>query len=291
MLPEYLSQVKKLVLNKIHISIGNSNLIEDAMSYSALANSKMIRAGLVFASSETNNNLHKDSVITMAAAVELMHTYSLIHDDLPCMDDDDLRRNQPSSHIKYGEANAVLAGDALQALAYEIICEDSYLDDNEKVCSIKILSKACGKNGMVYGQYLDIENENNKDIDQNMLDEIHKLKTGKLIECSVMLGQIGSDFKKDSINLLESFSKYIGLAFQITDDILDITQSEEILGKNKNSDIKNNKITYIDILGLDGAKNKAKELTELAINTLETFDIAGKDRLMDISKYLISRQN
>ena len=291
MLPEYLSQVKKLVLNKIHISIGNSNLIEDAMSYSALANSKMIRAGLVFASSETNNNLHKDSVITMAAAVELMHTYSLIHDDLPCMDDDDLRRNQPSSHIKYGEANAVLAGDALQALAYEIICEDSYLDDSEKVCSIKILSKACGKNGMVYGQYLDIENENNKDIDQNMLDEIHKLKTGKLIECSVMLGQIGSDFKKDSINLLESFSKYIGLAFQITDDILDITQSEEILGKNKNSDIKNNKITYIDILGLDGAKNKAKELTELAINTLETIDIAGKDRLMDISKYLISRQN
>ena len=291
MLPEYLSQVKKLVLNKIHISIGNSNLIEDAMSYSALANSKMIRAGLVFASSETNNNLHKDSVITMAAAVELMRTYSLIHDDLPCMDDDDLRRNQPSSHIKYGEANAVLAGDALQALAYEIICEDSYLDDSEKVCSIKILSKACGKNGMVYGQYLDIENENNKDIDQNMLDEIHKLKTGKLIECSVMLGQIGSDFKKDSINLLESFSKYIGLAFQITDDILDITQSEEILGKNKNSDIKNNKITYIDILGLDGAKNKAKELTELAINTLETFDIAGKDRLMDISEYLISRQN
>ena len=291
MLPEYLSQVKKLVLNKIHISIGNSNLIEDAMSYSALANSKMIRAGLVFASSETNNNLHKDSVITMAAAVELMHTYSLIHDDLPCMDDDDLRRNQPSSHIKYGEANAVLAGDALQALAYEIICEDSYLDDSEKVCSIKILSKACGKNGMVYGQYLDIENENNKDIDQNMLDEIHKLKTGKLIECSVMLGQIGSDLKKDSINLLESFSKYIGLAFQITDDILDITQSEEILGKNKNSDIKNNKITYIDILGLDGAKNKAKELTELAINTLETFDIAGRDRLMDISKYLISRQN
>ena len=291
MLPEYLSQVKKLVLNKIHISIGNSNLIEDAMSYSALANSKMIRAGLVFASSETNNNLHKDSIITMAAAVELMHTYSLIHDDLPCMDDDDLRRNQPSSHIKYGEANAVLAGDALQALAYEIICEDSYLDDSEKVCSIKILSKACGKNGMVYGQHLDIENENNKDIDQNMLDVIHKLKTGKLIECSVMLGQIGSDFKKDSINLLESFSKYIGLAFQITDDILDITQSEEILGKNKNSDIKNNKITYIDILGLDGAKNKAKELTELAINTLETFDIAGKDRLMDISEYLISRQN
>ena len=114
---EYLSRVKKLVINKIRMSIGNSNLIEDAMSYSALAESKMVRAGLVFASSETNNNLHKDSVTTLSAAVELMHTYSLIHDNLPCMDNDDLRRNKPSSHIKYGEANAVLTGDALQALA------------------------------------------------------------------------------------------------------------------------------------------------------------------------------
>jgi geranylgeranyl pyrophosphate synthase len=291
MLPEYLSQVKKLVLKKIHISIGNSNLIEDVMSYSALADSKMIRAGLVFASSETNNNLHKESVTTLAAAVELMHTYSLIHDDLPCMDDDDLRRNQPSTHIKYGEANAVLAGDALQALAYEIISEDIHLDSNEKVHSIKTLSKACGKNGMVYGQFLDIENENNQNIDQNMLDEIHNLKTGKLIECSVMLGLIGGDLKKEEIDFFEVFSKQIGLAFQITDDILDITQSEEVLGKNKNSDIKNSKITYIDILGLDEAKNKAKELIVLAIEAMNAFDIQGRDRLMDIAKYLVSRQN
>lgn len=288
---EYLSRVKKLVINKISISIGNSNLIEDAMSYSALAESKMVRAGLVFASSETNNNLHKDSVTTLAAAVELMHTYSLIHDDLPCMDNDDLRRNQSSSHIKYGEANAVLAGDALQALAYEIISEDIHLDADEKVHSIKILSKACGKNGMVYGQYLDIKNENNKDIDKNMLDEIHNLKTGKLIECSIMLGQIGGSAKKDLINVLDSFSKQIGLAFQITDDILDVTQPEDVLGKNKNSDIKNNKITYIDVLGLDAAKAKAKELTELALKTINACDISGKDRLMDLAKYLISRQN
>ena len=288
---EYLSRVKKLVINKISISIGTSNLIEDAMSYSALAESKMVRAGLVFASSETNNNLHKDSVITLAAAVELMHTYSLIHDDLPCMDNDDLRRNQPSSHIKYGEANAVLAGDALQALAYEIISEDLHLDADEKVHSIKILSKACGKNGMVYGQYLDIKNENNKDIDQNTLDKIHNLKTGKLIECSIMLGQIGGSTKKDLINVLDSFSKQIGLAFQITDDILDVTQPEDVLGKNKNSDIKNNKITYIDVLGLDAAKAKAKELTELALKTINTCDISGTDKLMDLAKYLISRQN
>ena len=291
MRPEYLSRVRKLVINKIHISIGESNLIEKAMSYSALAESKMVRAGLVFASSETNNNLHKDSIITLAAAVELMHTYSLIHDDLPCMDNDDLRRNQLSSHIKYGEANAVLAGDALQALAYEIISEDLHLGADEKVHSIKILSKACGKNGMVYGQYLDIENENNKNINQNLLDEIHNLKTGKLIECSIMLGQIGGFAKKDLIDSLEDFSKQIGLAFQITDDILDVTQSEEILGKNKNSDMKNNKITYIDILGLDAAKNKAKQLTELALKTINSCDISEKEKLVGMAKYLINRES
>jgi len=291
MRPEYLSRVRKLVINKIHISIGESNLIEKAMSYSALAESKMVRAGLVFASSETSNNLHKDSIITLAAAVELMHTYSLIHDDLPCMDNDDLRRNQLSSHIKYGEANAVLAGDALQALAYEIISEDLHLGADEKVHSIKILSKACGKNGMVYGQYLDIENENNKNINQDLLDEIHSLKTGKLIECSIMLGQIREFAKKDLIDSLEDFSKQIGLAFQITDDILDVTQSEEILGKNKNSDIKNNKITYIDILGLDAAKNKAKQLTELALKTINSCNISEKEKLVDMAKYLINRES
>ena len=286
--PEFLSQVKELVINKIRISIGKSNLIEEVMSYSALAESKMIRAGLVFASSRTNKNIHEDSIITLASAVELMHTYSLIHDDLPCMDDDDLRRNQPSSHIKYGEANAVLSGDALQALAYEIIVNDLQMNSDEKVKTIKILSRACGKNGMVYGQYLDIQNENNKDVDKDMLDQIHNLKTGKLIECSVMLGQIGSDIK---IDLFKEFANHIGLAFQITDDILDVTQTEEVLGKNKNSDIKNNKITYIDVLGLDGAKEKAKELTELSLNTLDRIDVSGKDKLKNIAKYLISRQN
>ncbi|MDB2451773.1 polyprenyl synthetase family protein [Gammaproteobacteria bacterium] len=288
MLPEFLSQVKELVINKIRISIGKSNLIEEVMSYSALAESKMIRAGLVFASSRTNKNLHEDSIITLASAVELMHTYSLIHDDLPCMDNDDLRRSQPSSHIKYGEANAVLSGDALQALAYEIIVNDLHMNPDEKVKTIKILSRACGKNGMVYGQYLDILNENNKDVDKDMLDQIHNLKTGKLIECSVMLGQIGSDIK---IDLFKEFASYIGLAFQITDDILDVTQTEEVLGKNKNSDIKNNKITYIDVLGLDGAKEKAKELTELSLDTIDRIDIAGKDKLKNIAKYLVGRQN
>ena len=289
---EFLSQVKELVRNKIKQSIGDSNLIEESMAYSALSDSKMIRAGLIFASAKTNKNISHESIITLSTAVELMHTYSLIHDDLPCMDDDDLRRNQPSNHIRYGEANAVLSGDALQALAYEIICDDKKLNSNEKVYAIKILSESCGKNGMVLGQHLDIENEGNlENLTQEKLDDIHNLKTGRLIECSVMLGQIGSDLGSKEKEVLKDFSRNIGLAFQIRDDILDVIQSEEILGKNKNSDIKNNKTTYIDIVGLDNAKEKAKNLTENALNSINNYQIDNKDILIDLAKYLVERRN
>ena len=291
MLPRYLSQVKKLVKDKMLKSIGNNNKIEEAMAYSALADSKMIRAGLVFASSETNKNIAKESIITLSSAVELMHTYSLIHDDIPCMDDDDLRRNQPSSHIKYGEANAVLAGDALQALAYEIIVDDIFLSSDDKVNAIKLLSKACGKNGMVFGQCLDIKNENNQNIDMQKLDDIHNLKTGKLIECAVMLGQTGSNLESESLNALRDFSSKIGLAFQITDDILDVTQIESVLGKNKNSDAKNNKLTYIDIIGLDEAKVKVNKLTHSALNSLSQSNISNINKLVEMAKYLIDRES
>ena len=291
MLPRYLSQVKKLVKDKMLKSIGNNNKIEEAMAYSALADSKMIRAGLVFASSETNKNIAKESIITLSSAVELMHTYSLIHDDIPCMDDDDLRRNQPSSHIKYGEANAVLAGDALQALSYEIIVDDIFLSSDDKVNAINLLSKACGKNGMVFGQYLDIKNENNQNIDMQKLDDIHNLKTGKLIECAVMLGQTGSNLESESLNALRDFSSKIGLAFQITDDILDVTQIESVLGKNKNSDAKNNKLTYIDIIGLDQAKVKVNKLTNSALNSLSQSNISNINKLVEMAKYLIDRES
>ena len=291
MFPEYLSEVKTLVKDKIAKLIGSTNTIEKAMAYSALADSKMIRAGLVFASAETNKFIAKSSIITLASAVELMHTYSLIHDDLPCMDDDDLRRNQPSSHIKFGEANAVLAGDALQALAYEIIVDDIKLSSDNKVKALKLLSEACGKNGMVHGQFLDIENENNDNINQDRLDEIHNLKTGKLIECSVMLGQIGNNLNDDCFKKLKNFSSKIGLAFQVTDDILDATQTAEILGKTQNSDLKNNKLTYISFLGLDGANERALKLTESGLQSLNTSNIINKEKLIELAEFLLHRNN
>jgi geranylgeranyl pyrophosphate synthase len=208
------------------------------------------------------------------------------------MDDDDLRRGQPSNHIKYGEANAVLAGDALQALAYEIICDDEDMKSVEKVHAIKLLSNSCGKTGMIYGQYLDILHENNSDnINQDILEEIHNLKTGRLIECSVMLGQIGNDSNESTQDVLKEFGKKIGLAFQITDDILDVTETEDVLGKNNNSDIKNNKATYVEIVGLDNALKRASDLTDSALSILEESDLDNKGNLVSLARYIIKRSN
>ena len=292
MVSQYLSEVKELVKTKLTESIGNSNPVEKSMAYSAIAESKMVRAGLIFASSEMSSSLEHDSVITLAASIELMHTYSLIHDDLPCMDDDDIRRNQPSNHVKYGEANAVLSGDALQALSYEIICNDIYLSDNNKVKALKLLSHACGKNGMVLGQHLDIDNENNlAKTDQESLDHIHQLKTGKLIECSVLFGQLNNDLNDNEIQNLKSFSRKLGLAFQIIDDVLDVTESSEVLGKNSNSDIKNNKDTYVNILGVESSRARAKSLVKSAIADLNNNNSSNIDKLVDIAYYLINRRN
>tara|TARA_Y100000991_G_scaffold39154_1_gene27179 strand:- start:1219 stop:2088 length:870 start_codon:yes stop_codon:yes gene_type:complete len=287
-LQDFLSQTRDQVSQNIEKSIGQSNLIENAMSYSALGESKMVRAALIIASGKINKNISHSSLITLATAVELIHTYSLIHDDLPSMDDDDLRRGKDSNHIKFGEANAILAGDALQSLAYEIICDENSLDARYKVEAIKMISKACGKNGMVFGQYLDINAETKK-IDEEMMENIHNLKTGRLIECSVMLGQISNedDLQKDSI---KNFGKKIGLAFQITDDILEITSNEETLGKNINSDVKNRKATYVNVFGLDRAIEESRELSKAAINDLKNIKSKESDLLVELAKYISHRE-
>ena len=288
MLENFLSQTREQVSQNIKKSIGNSNLIEEAMSYSALGDSKMIRAALINASGRINKKISDSSLLTFSTGVELIHTYSLIHDDLPSMDDDDLRRGKDSSHIKFGEANAILAGDALQSLAYEIICDESSLEDKHKIEAIKMISKACGKNGMVYGQHLDINAETKK-INEQSIENIHILKTGRLIECSVMLGQIGNeDFEEK--DLIRSFGNKIGLAFQITDDILEVTSSKETLGKNINSDVKNCKATYVNILGLDESIKKSKDLCESAINELKNIKSSQIDLLLELAKYICYRE-
>ena len=288
MLENFLSQTREQVSQNIKKSIGNSNLIEEAMSYSALGDSKMVRAALINASGRINKNISDSSLLTFSTGVELIHTYSLIHDDLPSMDDDDLRRGQESNHIRFGEANAILAGDALQSLAYEIICNESSLEDKHKIEAIRMISKACGKNGMVYGQYLDMNAETKK-INEQSIENIHTLKTGKLIECSVMLGQIGNNNLEEK-NFIKSFGNKIGLAFQITDDILEVTSNEEALGKNINSDIRNSKATYVNILGLEESIKKSKDLCESAINELKNIKSDEIDLLIELAKYICCRE-
>jgi len=288
MLNQFLLDLREKISLNMKRVIGNSNFIEKAMAYSSITNSKMIRAGIIFASGRINKKIHNESLLTIGTAVELIHTYSLIHDDLPSMDDDDFRRGKESSHVKFGEANAILAGDALQALAYEVICDDKKLNSDNKIEAIKLISNACGKNGMVLGQHLDIESES-KDVNIKDVDKIHSLKTGKLIECSVMLGQINNDDEKIR-EILNNFGKKIGLAFQITDDILEATSDQNILGKNNNSDLKNNKSTYIKVIGLKEAKNKSHELSSSAIKSLKKLMLAETNMLIELAKYISYRK-
>ena len=288
MLSEFLSHVREMVSQNIIKVVGESNYIEQAMNYSASSDSKMVRAALIYASAENNEQLNPLSKLTLATSIELVHTYSLIHDDLPSMDDDDYRRGKESNHIKFGEANAILAGDALQALAYQIIANDAYLDSNMKVEAISILSSACGKNGMVYGQYLDIKNEATK-TKKDEIELIHSLKTGKLIECAVMMGQIGNKEKK-SIEKYQNFGRKIGLAFQITDDILEVTSDKKTLGKNTNSDEKNNKATYVNVVGLNNAIKESESLSKTAINEISDDNITGTDMLIELARYITNRE-
>jgi geranylgeranyl pyrophosphate synthase len=293
MLKDFLQFVQTKVSLNTENLIGNSNEIEKSMAHTSLASSKMIRAALLIASGKLNANIHKSSLITLASAVEMMHSYSLIHDDLPCMDDDDFRRSKPSNHIVFGEANAVLAGDALQALAFETIVNDKLLSDEQKIQSIKILSSACGKNGMIYGQHLDIENEQNPDLDINELDYIHNLKTGRLIESSIFLGQVGSSLSEIDYKRLNEFSANMGLAFQIKDDVLDVTSSSKKLGKTALSDKKNNKSTYVNIVGVDNSIKRYNLLIEDAIIALDkiSFDSESYNYLKDLAEYVIKREN
>jgi len=293
MLKDFLQFVQTKVSLNTENLIGNLNEIEKSMAHTSLASSKMIRAALLIASGKLNANVHESSLITLASAVEMMHSYSLIHDDLPCMDDDDFRRSKPSNHMVFGEANAVLAGDALQALAFETIVNDKLLSDEQKIQSIKILSSACGKNGMIYGQHLDIENEQNPDLDINELDYIHNLKTGRLIESSIFLGQVGSSLSEIDYKRLNEFSANIGLAFQIKDDVLDVTSSSKKLGKTALSDKKNNKSTYVNIVGVDNSIKRYNLLIEDAIIALDkiSFDSESYNYLKDLAEYIIKREN
>jgi len=290
---QFLTRTRELIHKKILAEISPDSLIDQAMRYSVLSDSKTIRPALVLASGELNNNLTKNSLITLATAIELIHTYSLIHDDLPCMDDDDIRRGKESSHIKFGEANAILAGDALHDLAFEIISTDKDMNDASKIKAVNILANASGAKGMVLGQHLDIESEKSKEnIDLKSMKKIHTLKTGKLIKAAVEMGQIESSLNKAEINMLLEFGSKIGLAFQIFDDILDETGETSELGKRAKSDQKNNKQTYVKIIGIDESAKIANKLLDESINLIDELRVRDKiEPLKSLAKFMVNRKS
>lgn len=288
---KFLTRSRELVHNKLSSVISSSSLIDEAMRYSVLSNSKAIRPGLVMASGILNDNLTKDSLITLACSVELIHTYSLIHDDLPSMDDDDMRRGKDSSHIRFGEANAILAGDALHDLAFELIANDDDMSDAAKVDAVNILARASGSSGMVLGQYLDIESEKlNSDLDLDDMEKIHSLKTGKLIQASILMGQLESSLDNKKQIMLSDFGSKIGLAFQIFDDILDETGDSSVLGKSIKSDIKNHKQTYVKVIGLEQSNFLADQLAAESIGILDSMGLGESiSTLKSLAEYMVNR--
>ena len=288
---KFLTRSRELVHNKLSSVISSSSLIDEAMRYSVLSDSKAIRPGLVMASGILNDNLTEDSLITLACSVELIHTYSLIHDDLPSMDDDDMRRGKDSSHVRFGEANAILAGDALHDLAFELIANDDNMSDAAKVSAVNILARASGSSGMVLGQYLDIESEKlNSDLDLDDMEKIHSLKTGKLIQASILMGQLESSLDNKKQIMLSDFGSKIGLAFQIFDDILDETGDSSVLGKSIKSDIKNHKQTYVKVIGLEQSNFIADQLAAESIGILDSMGLGESiSTLKSLAEYMVNR--
>lgn len=270
--------------------------LKSAMRYSVQNGGKRVRATLVYAGAEAVGCCTKDScpnhdaLDVAACAVELIHAYSLIHDDLPAMDDDELRRGQPTCHIAYDEATAILAGDALQTLAFEILAS-APLPAETRLALISTLSTASGYAGMVGGQILDMEGENRSATSPSSLKEleqIHRHKTGALICASVKMGALIAKANETQLKKLEDYALAIGLAFQVIDDILDVEGSTEALGKTSGADEAHHKSTYPSLLGLSGAKQKASELHQEALLALK--DIEQADHLRQLSTFIVERQ-
>ncbi len=262
--------------------------LHKAMRYSVLGGGKRIRPALVYA---TGAALSTNPEILDAAAcsVELMHSYSLIHDDLPAMDNDDLRRGLPTCHRAFDEATAILAGDAIQALAFSILANDS-APSQQRVKLIQLLAESSGSTGMAGGQAIDLASVN-KVINQDEIEHMHRLKTGALIKASVMMAvTAGNVTDHDVLKRFAHFADCIGLAFQIRDDILDIQSDTKTLGKPQGSDTAQNKPTYPSVIGMKQAEILANDLLHQALHELNELEIQG-DSLQTVSTYMVKRNS
>ena len=263
--------------------------LHQAMRYVALGGGKRVRPLLVFAAGEVSGAAPERLEI-VASAVELIHAYSLVHDDLPCMDDDTLRRGKPTCHVEYDEAMAVLVGDSLQSLAFQLLCGTVLADQaSQQLRMIDILARAAGSRGMAGGQAIDLASID-KTLSLPELELMHIHKTGALIRASVQLGALaGREMPEAKFKALDQFAKWIGLAFQVIDDVLDAAGNTATLGKTAGKDERNNKPTYVGIMGMSGARDFAHELRDKAESALSELG-DGAHRLGAIGRFIVERK-
>lgn len=276
--------VERRLIELLPNCLDNQDVVVEAMKYSLLNGGKRLRPVFCLEFAKMCSCDRKDA-LDFACAVEYIHTYSLIHDDLPCMDDDDYRRGKPSCHKKFGEATALLAGDGLLTQAFQIIggCD---LSDSKKVLATRLLAQNSGVLGMIGGQVIDLKYESETP-DLKQLLSVHRLKTGALISAACLLGCIAAGADNDKISAASIFAYNLGIAFQIKDDILDVVGNSEILGKPVGSDAENEKTTYVTLEGLEKAQSDVEKLTNSAINELSAFD--NNEFVMLLAQKLVNR--
>jgi len=260
----------------------------DAMLYALLAGGKRIRPALLLTCYQACGGKDLDMAMPAAASIECMHTYSLIHDDLPCMDNDDLRRGNPACHKQFDEETAVLAADALQAFSFELLA-DLHVSAETRLLVIKDMAVAAGMQGMVGGQMMDILAENTVIDNVLEVERIHLHKTGELLRWSCEAGARLASANAQQLEACSKYGKAVGLLFQIADDILDATASSEILGKSTGKDEAQHKATYVSVLGVTKARELAAELCEIALDACESLTGKGGEHLPDLAKYILKR--
>jgi geranylgeranyl diphosphate synthase type II len=287
----YLSESRRLVDETLQRLLPSESeepsTIHKAMRHSVFAGGKRVRPILVLAAGESLSG-NRETLLQLGAGIEMMHTYSLIHDDLPALDNDDLRRGVPTCHKVFGEAIAILAGDALMTRCYQVLSDLPDVDPNTRVNIIREIAFATGTvNGMIGGQVVDLESEG-KPVSARLLDYIHHSKTGALLSACVRCGALAAGAGSTDLHSLSLFGNKIGLVFQIVDDILDVTSSSEVLGKTAGKDEKVKKATYPAFYGLDASQQKARELVKSALADIDSFGDRANP-LRSLAQFIVSR--
>ncbi len=261
----------------------------EAMRYGVLDGGKRLRPLLVLAACQAVQG-HREAALRAAVSVELIHAYSLIHDDMPCMDNDVLRRGKPTVHVRYGQAQAMLAGDAMQALAFEVLTPDTGVDPVLQARLCALLARSAGHVGMAGGQAIDLASIG-KPLDERSLRDMHRRKTGALLQASVLMGAACGRVDAQAVAALSDYGAAIGLAFQVVDDILDVTQESQTLGKTAGKDMDNNKPTYVSVLGLDAARRQAAALRDKAQAALRDSGLPHATTLSMLADMVVERES